>query len=159
MDTALRDFLRQRHAFDSWPKPTPAEADATTLDLTLDGSELPSWTLVRHDRRKEAAIVSIQSLWTRSEGELLAIDVHSCASLAAAYEALLEWLGEYQSPLISRQPSPVAGSISFAMPGDTAILFARGGLAVQMRNAGPKVQALTQLAVAVDRALLHKKAG
>jgi hypothetical protein len=157
MDAALRDFLKQRHAFDTWSKEGASAVDFPRLELVLDGSELEGWQLHRSQRSKAAETVVIQSLWTRSEDELLAVDIQACTSRAAAHDALLEWLGEFQSPLIARQSPAPAGDVAFAMPGNTAILFARGNLAVQVRNAGPRVQALAQLAATFEQALIRKR--
>jgi hypothetical protein len=107
MDAALRDFLKQRHAFDTWSKEGASAVDFPRLELVLDGSELEGWQLHRSQRSKAAETVVIQSLWMRSEEELLAVDIQACTSRAAAHDALLEWLGEFQSPLIARQsPAP-----------------------------------------------------
>jgi hypothetical protein len=150
MDAGFREHLIQRHGLDRW------EESATVLrKIELTGVEIPGWRMVRSERTGD----TVDSLWTQSDDQLLRVVVVEAAARAAAREALLEWLGEFESPLLARRPMGLAGDAAFAMPGESAVVFTRGNVVVVMRNAGPKVQGLGPAAAGLDQALLRRAGG
>ena len=155
MDPTFHDLLKQRYDYESWKNTTTLDRDLHITKFSFTGREFPGWQLQRVDRSDSAAGPFHQSIWKRYEDELLSVNVLECASRAAAHEAIIEFLGEFQSPMIARQTTGAAGDVAFAMPGETAVLFARANLVVLLRNAGPKITELGTLARGFDQFLMR----
>jgi hypothetical protein len=101
----------------------------------------------------------IQSIWTRPDEAgrvLLKLEAYECASQGAAHEFLLQVLGEFQLPTVSRQDESAIGDIVFSSPGDTVQVFARGNMVYVISNAGRDVQPVTDVARQVDADLIRK---
>ncbi|MHC4618921.1 MAG: hypothetical protein ACYTEQ_14350 [Planctomycetota bacterium] len=81
----------------------------------------------------------VQSVWQQAEGgadAVLSVDAYEFASRAAAHEALVRMLAEFQSPQVKlRQDIPV-GDVAFSHPGGRIILFARANLVLVLRTIG-----------------------
>ena len=157
MEIAFRDQLKQRHDFASWKGITTLGGDLHITRFSFSGREFPEWRLLRSVQSESTAGQLHQSMWKRAEDELLSVNVLECASLAAAHEAIIDFLGEFESPVIARQTGNTPGDVAFAMPGETAVLFARANLVVLMRNAGPKTMALGTLARHFDDAIIRRE--
>lgn len=155
MDKTFRDILKQRHDFASWKNTTTLSKDLQLKHFSFTGREFPEWRLLRADRRENETRIFHQSIWKRSEDELLSVNVLECGSRADAHEAIIDFLGEFESPLIARQTVRGTGDVAFAMPEETAVLFARANLVVLMRNAGPKIMELGTLARDFDDSLIR----
>jgi len=153
MDERQREFLVQHYSASEWlqARSTPG----TVTSISLIGSEIPGWTLVRAQRKEETKPAFIHSMWRRDEGgeELISVRITECADAAAAREHLLEELGSFESPVIQRRTGPDAvGDVSFGL-GDTMILFALANLVVVILNAGPKVVSVTPIAKALETSI------
>jgi len=83
-----------------------------------------------------------------------------CASVDVAHDQLLDVLCEMQSNAITRDRQREIGDVSFSLA-DAMFLFARANLVVLVRNAGPQVLSLEEMASTIDSAILRhlQKAG
>ncbi|MGH7710719.1 MAG: hypothetical protein ACREOG_05515 [Gemmatimonadaceae bacterium] len=159
--SAYVDVLKERYRFDEWKDAGRATAATEmTQALSFSGNELPGWRLARQTRRAvqvPGARSLVRSTWEgSSRDQLLGVDVFECDSPAAAREALLHVLGEFQGPTLSAVNG--IGDVAFGTPGETAIVFARGNAVAAVRNAGRRVGALGDVARALD-ALLSPRQG
>lgn len=118
--------------------------------------EIPGWKPQRVLRDEHAKPTTIRSLWRHGEStsELLAVDVFECSSVEAAHDQLLEAFGNMESDSVERRTGKDApGDVAFGL-GDTMVLFARANLVVLIRNAGPTVVRVGDIARRLDRFLL-----
>jgi hypothetical protein len=84
----------------------------------------------------------------------MTVDVQERRTQADAKEGVIESLGEFESPLMTRLTGASYGDVAFAMPNETALLFARGNLVILLRNSGPIVKELGALARTLDQLLI-----
>jgi hypothetical protein len=129
---------------------------AGTDRLVSEGAEVGAWRL---HRAGPAAVpdagAATRSIWRSPEraDALVRLDLVETASPAAAQELLQRLLGEFEAPEVARQEEPAAGEVSYAMPGDTAVVFTRANVVAMVRNAGRDVVPVTGFARSLDDAL------
>jgi hypothetical protein len=157
MNAPFEERLRQRHDYESWRDRNTLEEELFIWQFFFAGDVFPGWRVHRTQRVEAAGWPpGIQSIW-RPPGEdtqtLLAVDAYECASRAAAHAFLIQLLTGFQSPEVSRQDPPAVGDVVFAVPGETALLFARANLAFLIRSAGRQVLPVTEVARQLDREL------
>ena len=119
---------------------------------------MPGWVLQRVQLDERAQPPVLRSLWSRGDtmSALLAIDVFECASVRGAHEQLLEALGNIESDTVERRTAPNApGDVAFALA-DTLVLFARANVVVLLRNAGPTVVSVDEVARELDALLMQR---
>jgi hypothetical protein len=160
MDPLRSEYLKQQYAFDAWRDRNSLGEHLFVWKLFLSGSEIPGWQALRvQPRQQEDGPSIIKSTWQRAEGGTDAafnIDIFECASRAAAYEALIDVLGEFQSSLITRQEQSSVGDVAFTVPEGYSLLFARANLVVLVRNAGRRLVPVTDLARQFDQDLIAR---
>src|SRR5271169_244823 len=120
--------------------------------------EVPGWKLQRLQHDHPAKQTTVHSLWSHggSTSELLAVDVFECSSVEAAHDQVLEALGNMQSGVVERLDGKnTPGDVAFGL-NDTMVLFARANLVVLIRNAGPSVVRVGEIARQLDRFLLRR---
>lgn len=154
MQADQRELLRQKHNFSEWRG--EAGAGPVIRDFGLTGDELTGWELVRTKRQDALRPPRLDTFWQRA-GEpteiLLGVHVTECASVVAAREALLDALGDFQSPGVGRRTDLGIGDVAF---GDgSVLLFARGNLMVLVRNAGRQVDPVIEPARTLDAHLVR----
>jgi hypothetical protein len=165
MDTSALESLRERHDYDAWRGANRLSEDLFVWRFFLAGQELPGWQAHRIQLLEaEGWPRSVHSIWKRpgagdtaaSARELLGLDVYECDSRAAAHDALLRALGELQSTNVVRDRQDVVGDVSFRVPGDAAVLFARANVVVLVRSAGVEIVAAPEPARQLDADLARK---
>jgi hypothetical protein len=156
MNDNLRDQLQKRFDFEAWKEAPRGAAEVSTGGLIEVGSELGGWTARRVEPVKvPGARASYRSIWQQgaSADALLRLDIVEAGSATAGRELLLELLGEFQAPQVQRMTNPPAGELAFSVPGDTMIVFSRDNVVAMVRNAGRRVEAVTDFARLVDSRL------
>jgi hypothetical protein len=154
MEASQRDHLERRHGLQGAPRRRRGAGEPRPItDFGFDGSELIGWTLYRARHDERTLPPSWRTLWDRGNpaAELLSIDVWKCASAAAAYDQLLEILGNVQC-------SPAAtgiGDLAFSL-GYSMLLFQRVNVVVFIRNAGPQIVEAEPVARALDQLLVQR---
>jgi hypothetical protein len=157
MDVAQKAYLEQRHNAKAWYG-RGGRGRRSLKGFRFNGSELPGWTLQRVRLDEQAQPPLLRSLWSRGDAmnELLAVDVFECASVRGAHEQLLEALGNIESDAVERRTAQNApGDVAFALA-DTLLVFARANVVVLLRNAGPTVVSVDEVARALDALLVQR---
>lgn len=170
-----KGFIKQ-FGYSEWRGLTTLDENLFIWQFFLAGDELQGWQAHRIQTVQSPGWPPAQhSVWRRpdadrtganlAEGsraaagqdeELVSLQVYESASLQAAHTFLLTLLGNVQSPEMARQVGSPTGDVAFAMPGGTSLLFARANLVVWLRNAGPKVLPLEELARLFDGELTRR---
>jgi hypothetical protein len=157
MDRDQVGALKKRYAFDEWRLRRAPGESIFIWKHVLGEKQLPGWRPERIQAvRTSKAPPGHTSLWQRTDGRgraLLNLDIFECGSAIAAHEYIVWLLAEFQSPLVDRRDELAIGSVSFTVPDDTAILFARSNLVVMMRNAGPELVPLAEIARRFDASI------
>jgi hypothetical protein len=91
-----------------------------------------------------------------SQDASINVDTYECASQAAAQDALVRILGEFQSPLVTRRDDLEAGDVAFAHPGGGLVFFARGNLVSVLRASGLRTVPVAGIARQFDLELIQK---
>jgi hypothetical protein len=160
MDDQQLDYLKQRHAYETWRDRNTLEENLFIWRFFLSGDEFPGW----HAHRIQPMASSqwpphIKSIWQRPGGkkeELLSVDVYECESRIAAHEFLLQLLDQFMSPLVQRREEIEVGDVAFAGPEDTQILFARANLVLSLGNAGSDLIPVSDIARQFDEQLINR---
>jgi hypothetical protein len=126
----------------------------------MTGSEIPGWHVIRVDRRSEGAGARNVSLLIcpeiESEGKRLQVDVWQLPSRTEAHQFLADRLGRFEGGPPRRLESPPAGDVAFAGVNRYLVAFARGNLAICLRNAGLQLVSAEDPARALDRWLTQR---
>lgn len=152
-----QEELKRRFKYEEWSHPDAAEERAVLRNTSLSGFESPDWSVSRIQRMHahDSPPYLRAMLQPTEDGTevLIRVDLYECDSIPAAREFLLRILGEFESNRIERREGMV-GDVAFSYTGDTMVLFSRSNIVVWLRNAGPKVVAVTFLAQQIDAHLL-----
>jgi hypothetical protein len=162
MDWMAEKFLqavKQRFAFDDWFNINQLGEVLFVKNYFIDDELLKDFRLLKAaERGAPGAPVAITTLWHNPAGDpeqLLRIDFREAPSRAAAHDSLLDVLGQFQSPLISRQVVG-AGDVAFGAEGTAAVLFTRANLIIFVASVGRKPLDVHTIAARLDRALTEK---
>ena len=150
-----RQALEREHHFAEWQS-ADNTAGPTVRDFAFNGDELPGWVLIKSRRNDALDPPRLDTFWRPADGSsdtLLAVQVIERSSVAAAREALLGVLADVESAAIVRRTDLHIGEVLFGQ--EFMLAFARGNLVVLVRNAGPKLMPVLQLAQSVDAILIR----
>lgn len=150
-------FLEKQYKVREWHGHSE-HGKRTIKGFNFEELVIPDWKPHRIVRDEGAAPATIHSLWSQGEStnKLLAIDVFECSSVEAAHDQLLEALGNVESAAIERRTGKDAlGDVAFGL-NDTMVLFLRANLVLLIRNAGPTVVRVGNIARQLDRFLLRR---
>jgi hypothetical protein len=155
---AYLELLKKRFRFEEWSD--ASAGSAATQSVIFSGNEFSGWSVVRQVRRESPGHPPfVRSMWQGASPEqLLGIDIFECASPAAAREYLLQRLGEFQGPTLTRDAALRIGEVAFATPEESVIAFVRGSAVAVVHNAGRRIEPLGGVARALDT-LLGAKGG
>jgi hypothetical protein len=158
---ARRDDLARRFNFDSWP----GEGDQAVQvsDFEFADGDVPGYRPHRVvSPPSPPGVVAVhESVWVDAEkppsdDAILLVDVYECDSHEAATEALLSLLGQVQSTEAERVEG--IGNVAFS-PGEGAVLFVRGNLAVRVLAGGPAAEPVRDRARGVDEGIRGRSQG
>jgi hypothetical protein len=154
----LIEELGRRHGFQAWRGANTLGEELFVWRFLLPGAAAPGWTPVRLDiLEAPGAPRSMLSLWKgQGADELVQLEVVECPSRDRAHHALVRALWEFESPLVRRREEEPIGDVTFAFPGDTSMVFARGNLVVALRTASRTPAPVTPLARCVDAFLVDR---
>jgi hypothetical protein len=162
-DEGYKSHLEARYQFAAWQAPSKGVQGSSAQAPDPTSLQVPGWRLVRRSESQPQAGVAVsRSMWEGAAGSgpargvagrLLNLEIATCRTPAEARQYLLSLLGDMQGPVAIRDKDGVLGEVSFALGGDTALLFVRGSVAVRMRNGGREVVTLREAAKAIDDAL------
>lgn len=126
-------FLKKHYSFDRWTSKRIYDQNLYIWKFYLFGNELPDW--VSHSVRSFSSKdwpPHVKSIWRKPKDNktLLRVDILECNSLNATHSFLLNFLGEFQAPILKYQEleDEGIGDVSFIAPKGTSIVFARANL-------------------------------
>jgi hypothetical protein len=156
MQNGQKQFLEKQYDAREWRSHSKHEKRAIK-DFSFEQWQVPNWKLQRVRRDEGAKPTAIRSLWSYEEStaKLLSVDVFECPSVEAAHDQLLEALGNIESTALERRTGKDGpGDVAFGL-NDTMILFVRVNVVVLIRNAGPNVVRVGDVAHNLDGFLLR----
>ena len=157
MQAEQKRFVEKRYNSREWHGHT-MHGNRAIKGFNFEQGGIPGWKPQRIQHDDQAKPKSIRSFWHHGEssGELLEVDVFDCASIGAAHDQLLEALSNMESAAIERRSGKnTPGDVAFGL-GDSMILFARANLVVLIRNAGPTVVGVGDIARQLDKVFLQR---
>jgi hypothetical protein len=169
-DPFIAGPLREHFNFDSWQNRNRLGRELFIKNFHVLGNELPGWQVQRVQPVRlsqwpaahrvlwrPAGSPVVTALRTSSKIDpLLHLDLYECASRARAHEFLLRLLAEFQLPGITLREETAVGDVLFGNPAGQVALFARGNLAVLLRNSGLTPLPIDALATALDQSLTRE---
>jgi hypothetical protein len=154
--TIRRDDLAKRFGFDSWP--SGQRFNVSQFEFAED--DVPGYRLHRvvSPPTPPGVVAARESVWVDAtkpaeDDAILLLDVYECASDDAARSMLLNLLGQVQSTDVKRVDG--IGEVGFS-PGDGAVFFVRGNLAVRVLAGGPAAEPVQDRAQTVDVAIRRR---
>ncbi len=160
MSESQIEHLSRHFEYESWRGRTTLGENLFVWKFTLFGDEFPGWRPYRiQSLQTPGGPRSLLSIWQPSEDKantLFSVDTFECASRADAQELLLRTAGEFQSPLLRREPQSAVGDVLFTVPGNTSALYARANLVVLLRNAGQETIPVADFARRFDQDLTRR---
>lgn len=90
------------------------------------------------------------------EGALLIMDIRECDSRDVAHNVLLGLLANMQAPDVKRLEADAPGDIAFAQNPATAMIFARGNIALSISNGGEIVVPVDEVARTIDQWIIEQ---
>jgi len=159
MPTEQPDAVRQRFDFTAW-----RGINRLDRDLSLRSLALPKDLIAGLDPARIREIDPgdgtrlLRASWPvpGREGALLVMDIRECDSREVAHEVLLELLANMQAPDVERFEDGAPGDVAFTRDASAAVVFARGNLALSIRNGGETVVPVEQVARDVDRWIVEQ---
>lgn len=152
MNDLAFEYLRDRYEYDSWRVAEPKDQQRHVWRFFLSEPALPGWSQERIQAipPQPPWPRSLQSVWSddKDEGAFASVFVFECAHTTAAREILLRSLATFQG-VLERRNGP--GDIALGTPTDTIVLLALANVVLIVRNAGPKVVSMTNVAAALEQ--------
>lgn len=154
MDKEQLDTVGRRFDFNAWRGINRLDRDISVRKIAIP-RDLLAGLESAHVREIDPGDGSrlLRASWPvpGRESALLVMDLRECASRNAAHQVLLELLANMQAPDVVRLGDDAPGDVAFARDSNTAIVFARGNIAVSIRNGGKTVVGVAEAARTVDR--------
>lgn len=155
------DTVKARHDFDSWADINRVDGYLFIWRYALRGDEVEGWSTQRIRRAEPPGSRPIlKTVWRPTDAKdietLLSIDVFERDSRIEAHQLLVDMLGQFESSLVARDTKTPIGDVSFSVPGEGAILFARANVVVLVTNAGPNLVPVTDAARSLDADLVRR---
>lgn len=159
--TSRRDVLAERFAFDTWPAAGDERAQVAAFEF--GEGDLPGYRLHRVvvAPAPPGALAAHESVWV-AEGEpasddrILLVDVYESESPEQASEVLLSLLGQVESAAVDRVDG--VGAVAFS-PGEGAVYFVRGNLAVRVLTGGAGIESVQEPAQRIDDGIRRRSEG
>ena len=158
MDPEQLDALKQRYEFDAWRNINRLDRELVIQHITLPKDLIKGLDPERaRDIDPGDGTRLLRVSWYEpghEESALLFMDIRECESLQAAHDILLELLANMQAPDVERLADSALGDVAFARETVTAVIFARGNIAVSIWNGGEKVLSVSDVANSIDEWLM-----
>ena len=152
MDPEILETLKQRFEFDAWRGTNVLGRDIIRQQVSLPQNVIEGLEpgQIREIDPGDGTRL-IRASWSvpGDADSSIFIDIRECASLEQAHDIVLELLANMQAPDVERMEEPV-GDVSFGRGKHLALIFARGNLAVSIRNGGDKPVAVNKYAQMID---------
>ena len=159
MQTEELDALKQRYDFDAWKGINRLDRELSVRKLALPKGPIAGLDPARVreiDPGDGSRLLRTSWLAAGKEGALLVMDIRECESREAAHGVLLELLGNMQAPDVKRLEDSDIGDVAFARDPANAVIFARGNVALSIRNGGETLVPVGELAAAIDNWIIEQ---
>jgi hypothetical protein len=152
-----RAFIENLHAAQGWHGKS-SYAASPIRHFALSAIYLHGWRLHRLWRNPSPPVSTGMIVRAGDKLDEIAsaasLILWECANVNVAHDHLLAVLCEIQSNAIKRDRQSEIGDVLFTLA-DAVFLFARANLVVFVRNAGPQVLNLREMAGTIDSAILR----
>jgi len=149
MDRNSIESAKQRYEFESWRGTNLLGREIERRSRVVPKNLLPDMELLKiREIDPGDGTRLVQAAWSTG-ASTVAIDLRECDSLEQAQEIVVELLANLQAPDIDRMEKPI-GDISFGRSSMHFVIFARGNVAVMIRNAGDELITVDSYARQVD---------
>jgi hypothetical protein len=157
ISTEQRTYINTLHEFSVW-RGNSMYARYPVRRFSVGSVYLHGWRT--HRIWRTATTPSMTSMLARNSDKpeeitsVLSIILWEAATIEAAHDHLMDVLADMQSTAITRNRQREIGDVLFTLA-DTMFLFARSNLVVLVRNAGPTVLSLGEVAGTIDFAIVR----
>jgi hypothetical protein len=169
-DPIVTARLREHFKFKSWQNRNRLGRELFIKNFHVQRSDLPGWAVQRvQPLRFPQWPATCRVLWRPAQPHLsaplrtsdkteplLQLDIYECTSRVHAHEFLLRLLAEFQLPGMSLREEAAAGDVLFGNPTGQVALFARGNVAVLLRNSGLSLLPIAALTNSFDQSLTRE---
>ncbi len=155
LSPALLKLVKALYEFDKWPKTRPSNnifitPDFVETSLTTKKSFLGLNFLVGPHLVQSANRPPTIQMLIKLMDQHIRIDIDVCSSGKEARKALLQRLGQFETPTLQRRTDLEIGEIAFVEPEVGALLFLRSNLVGMIRNAGTAAANMTDFGPRLD---------
>lgn len=158
MPTKQRDAVRQRFDFAAWRGTNRLDRELSVRNIALPKNLVAGLDPARIreiDPGDGSRLLRVSWPVPGQAAALLVMDIRECESRDAAHEVLLELLANMQAPDVKRLEDNAPGDVAFARDSTTAVVFARGNIAVSIGNGGETVVPVDEVAKTVDHWIME----
>lgn len=154
------EFLKQHYEFDSWANYERIDQTSKALSLSFSDfltqqSAFAGWNFGHIEELESDDLVRvIQVLLIRAGGEaqqLVDITAYECRDSVSSSEFLLQLLGQFHQPDLTRLKDMPIGEVAFQEPNGTAVVFKRGKFVSIVRSVGKDQVSGIEMAHAIER--------
>jgi hypothetical protein len=149
--------LQQRYGYETWRDTRPPGEHLHVWNFFLGEAILRGWRAQRIQTidAQPPWPRSVQSVWApeRGDGVLANILIFECPERTAARDVLMRALGQFEA-LLERRDEP--GEVAFGPKEETVLLFAVANIVAVVRNAGPEVVSMSDVADLLDRRISER---
>jgi hypothetical protein len=151
----LLSFLENYYKYQEWRAQDSIRETTFLTDPSALLGEFASFNVVHsaqivYTSNRPPVIIMLMQNQTEA---LVRVDVDVCSSQSTARDFLLQRIGRFQTPTLIRQIDCGIGDVTFIEPESGAVLFARGNLVLQVRDAGSGCISLADAALALDNVI------
>lgn len=152
MDPVSLESLKKKYDFEAWRGTNILGRDIMRREVSLPANLLVD---MKPGQFREIdpgdGTRLLRASWSNSRDvdATIFIDLRECESLEKAHNIILELLANVQAPDVERMDEPV-GDVSFGRKELNSLIFARGNIAVTVRNAGDSVVPILNYARTID---------
>ena len=153
MPTDHLDAVSQRFDFADWKGINRLDRELSLRNITLPKdlvSGLDPARIREIDPGDGSRLLRVSWPIPGQEAAVLVMDIRECESREAAHQVLLELLANMQAPDVKRLVDNAPGDIAFGRDSTTAVVFARGNIAVSISNGGHTIVPVDETAKTVD---------
>ncbi len=160
-EKSLKAF-KQRYEFDRWFNVNRLDEALFVRHYFVADELVRGFELIRASSAgAPGQPPAMTSLWRDAGGDtdqLLRIDFSESDSRAAAHGALLQVLGQFESPNIKRQVTSEIGDVAFGADDTAVVVSARANLVIFLASVGRTPVDVQEVAAQLDRALTERPA-
>lgn len=152
MDPATLESLKKHYDFEAWRGTNELGRNIERRNISLPRDLLQDLEPAQvRDIDPGDGTRLLRASWSVSgeDDGTVFVDLRECKSLDMAHQIVLELLANMQAPDVKRTKEPV-GDVSFSRGDASFLIFARGNVAISIRNAGDTIVPVAKYARMID---------